>query len=316
MLFTLRRTAMLATAALAGGIALFAPAAWASATGHDLSAPTSTAPVTGTATAEPSGPTPPVLTGVRTGRHATYDRTVFDFTGGTPGYRVEYGELRQEGTGALVPLAGAAHLHVEFTGAYTRDPSTGAGTFNLRTVRNPGLPTLRQIKFGGEFEAHIAAGLGLTDRVGFRAFTLANPPRVVVDVAHQPSQPFRASPVSLAGTAPDVLVDRVRSGRHPGYDRLVFDIEGSARPELRAGYAGTGSSIDILFTGQGSPTTSPHASHAGPSNVYIGLPELRGVSFTVIGAGMMTARVSTAHRHGFRVMVLTSPTRVVLDVAH
>ncbi|GIH17485.1 AMIN-like domain-containing (lipo)protein [Rugosimonospora africana] len=150
----------------------------------DLPAPAGTAPVTGTATADPWGPTPPVLTGVRTGRHANFDRTVFDFTGGTPGFRVEYGDLRQEGTGALVPLAGAAHLHVEFTGAYTRDPRTGAGRFDLHTVANPALPTLRQVRFGGEFEAHIAAGLGLTHRAGFRAFALSNPPRVVVDVAH------------------------------------------------------------------------------------------------------------------------------------
>ena len=46
------------------------------------------------------------------------------------------------------------------------------------------MPALRQVRFGGEYEAHIAAGLGLAHRVGFRAFALSNPPRVVVDVAH------------------------------------------------------------------------------------------------------------------------------------
>ncbi len=150
----------------------------------DLPAPAATAPVTGAATADPWGPTPPVLTGVRTGRHASYDRTVFDFSGGTPAFRVEYGDLRQEATGALVPLAGGAHLRVEFTGAYTRAPRTGAGSFDLRLVVDPALPALRQVRFGGEFEAHIAAGLGLAHRTGFRAIALNNPPRVVVDVAH------------------------------------------------------------------------------------------------------------------------------------
>ncbi len=59
----------------------------------DLPAPTSVTPVTGTATAQPWDPRPPTLVGVRTGLHEHYDRTVFDFAGGTPGYRVEYGPL-------------------------------------------------------------------------------------------------------------------------------------------------------------------------------------------------------------------------------
>jgi hypothetical protein len=312
-MFTLRSSAVLAAAVV--GVALTASATWAAAGAQDLPAPTQTVPVTGTATAAPWDPSPPVLTGVRTGRHDSYDRTVFDFTGGTPDYRVEYGDLRQEGTGALVPLAGAAHLHVEFTGAYTRNPQTGAGSFDLHTVLNPALPTLRQVKFGGEFEAHIAAGLGLADRVGFRAFTLANPPRLVVDVAHQPGQAFAAAPVTVAGTAAEVAVQRVRAGSHPGYDRLVFDVRGTARPSVRVGYAGAGSAIDVDFTAAGSAALAPHATFSGPSTVHMGLTELRSVTFTTHGAGRMTARVDTAHRHGLRVTVLTSPTRVVLDVA-
>ena len=66
-----------------------------SAAAADLGPPTQTAPVT----AGPTGPGPALLTGVRVGRHDTYDRTVFDFTGGTPGYRVEYAPLYTEGRG-------------------------------------------------------------------------------------------------------------------------------------------------------------------------------------------------------------------------
>ena len=54
----------------------------------DLPAPTNTSPVVGSATASPDSPVPPTLVGVRYGLHARYDRTVFDFTGGTPNYRV------------------------------------------------------------------------------------------------------------------------------------------------------------------------------------------------------------------------------------
>ena len=146
-------------------------------------------------------------------------------------------------------------------------------------------------------------------------FTLANPYRVVVDVAHQPSQPFGTATVGRDGTAPDVIVTGVRSGAHPGYDRLVFDIAGSDPATWRARYLG-GGTIEVLFTGNGSPTTSPHATHSGPATVPIGLTAIKSVSFTVIGAGLMTANVSTAARHGFRILVLTNPTRIVLDVAH
>jgi hypothetical protein len=150
----------------------------------DLPAPTGVTPVTGTATVPPWDPHPPTLVGVRTGRHEFYDRTVFDFTGGTPGYRVEYAPLVAEGTGTPVPLAGAATLRVVFDGAFPYDVATGASTIDLGRVYDPRLPTLRQIRSGGAFEGRISFGLGLADRVGFRVLRLTGPPRIAVDVAH------------------------------------------------------------------------------------------------------------------------------------
>jgi hypothetical protein len=149
-------------------------------TAADLGAPTNTAPIT----AGPSGTGLPLLVNVRYGRHDAYDRTVFDFTGGLPGYRVEYGTLYTEGKGDPVPIAGVATLAIHFHPAYAHNPSTGASTYNLGQTLNPNLPTLRQIRFGGEFEGYVAAGLGLNKRAGFRVFTLTGPDRVVVDVAH------------------------------------------------------------------------------------------------------------------------------------
>jgi hypothetical protein len=282
-----------------------------SAAAADLGPPTRTA----TVTAGPTGTGPALLTGVRVGRHDAYDRTVFDFTGGTPGYRVEYAPLYTEGKGDLVHLEGAQTLSIHFHPAYAHDPETGAPTADLNQVLTPRFPTLRQVKFGGDFEGYVSAGLGLADRVGFRVFTLANPYRVVVDVAHQPGQPFGTGTVGRDGTAPDVIVTGVRSGAHPGYDRLVFDIAGRDQPTWRARYL-SGGTIEVLFTGRGSPTTSPHATHDGPATVPIGLTALKSVSFTIIGAGLMTANVSTAARHGFRVLTLSDPTRIALDIAY
>jgi hypothetical protein len=111
-----------------------------------------------------------------------------------------------------------------------------------------------------------------------------------------------------------VLIKGVRAGSHPGYDRLVFDLAGTDPPTFRAQYL-TGGQIEIRFTGRGSAAVSPHASFSGPATVSYGLPALRGVTFHVIGAGVMTAIVSTAARHGFRVLLLTGPTRLALDIS-
>jgi hypothetical protein len=291
--------AVVLTLATGVGFALTASVARAGPAAAELRAPTQTSTVTGTGAAA-------TLVGVRVGRHATYDRTVFDFTGGTPGYRVEYGTLTHQARDLTIPLAGSATLVVVFTGVDT--------AVDLDRVLNPRFPTLLQVKSGGAFEGYASFGLGLRDRVGFRVFTLHSPERVVVDVAHQPTRPFRTTSFEFAGTAAEALVDRVRGGRHPGYDRLVFDMHGADLPYVEVAYAGSGSTIHVDFTGLGSDLVSPHASFSGPRTVRFGLPELESVSFEVHGAGLMTATVSTAHRHGFRVMLLHQPTRVVLDV--
>jgi hypothetical protein len=259
------RRSLLAVAVCAG-LVLALPAV---AQAADLPAPTSTTAIAG----DPSGSGRPVLTGIRTGSHDAYDRTVFDFTGGTPGWRVEYGPLVEQGRGNTIPLAGAASLLVVFSGA-------GVPAVDLGHVYDPNLPTLRQIKSGGYFEGRAGFGLGVADRVGFRVLVLHGPDRIAVDVAHQPTQPFVAGPFLYTGTAPDAVVTAVRTGHHPGYDRTVLDLAGAPWPSLDVRYVGTGSTIRVLFTATGS-----------------------------------TVDIPTPYRHGFRVMLLSDPTRVAVDNA-
>ena len=271
----------------------------------ELPAPTNTAPVTGAGTGLST------LVNVRTGRHDRYDRTVFDFTGGTPSYRVEYGTLVHVARGDPIPLAGPADLVVVFHDAFAHNVETGATTYDTNRVLDPNLPTLRQIKFGGDFEGVVSAGLGLADRVGFRVFTLHNPERVVVDVAHQPAQAFGTTTVWVGDASADTVIDGVRAGAHPGYDRLVFDL---ATPEVSyvfVAYRLNTSTVVVGFSGQNVP-----AVVHGPRTVQFGLSQLKSVSFTVYDNGTVSAFVTTASRHGFRVMVLHQPTRLVVDVAH
>jgi AMIN domain len=306
-MWTITRRAGVLTLAATVGLALTATTVSASST--DLPAPTGTAPVSATGTATGLGETK--LVNVRTGRHAAYDRTVFDFTAGTPGYHVEYGTLVNGGSGSPIPLAGAASLVVVFTPAFAHDVNTGAVTYDITRTLNPKLPTLQQIRFGEDFEAHVSAGLGLVDRVGFRVFQLHNPDRVVIDVAHQPTQPFGTQTVWVGDASQNTIVNGVRSGRHPGYDRLVFDLA-TTEPSLTfVGYRTTTSTLTVGFSGRNVPAVLP-----GPGTVHFGLPALRDLSWQGYGNGTATAFVSTAHRHGFRVMILHQPTRLVVDVAH
>jgi AMIN domain-containing protein len=279
----------------------------------DLPAPTSTTPVTGTATVPPSDPHPPTLVGVRTGLHEQYDRTVFDFTGGTPGYRVEYGPLVAQGSGTTIPLNGAATLRVVFDGAYPYDVATGASTIDLGRVYDPRLPTLRQIKSGGASEGYISFGLGLADRVGFRVLRLTGPPRIVVDVAHQPAQPFTTDRFQGgAGTAAQVQISGVRAAAHPGYDRVVFDLATATTPLISVSYTvPTPTTIHVGFTA----ATTARGVVTGPNPVPTGLTQAQSVSVTVYDNGTVSAFITTHHRTGYRVLLLTDPTRLVVDIA-
>ena len=269
----------------------------------ELPAPTRTATSTGAG----EGTGYPTLVGVRWAAHPAYDRVVFDFANATPGWRAAYEPLRAQGTGDVVPLAGAATLALTFHVART--------AIALRAMY-PALPTLRQVGWGGDFEGYVGAGLGLRDRVGFRVFALSGPPRVVVDVAHQPAAPFGYTAVSRAGTAANALVGGIRTGVHPGYDRVVFDVTGTALPTVRVAYASsTSTTVVVTLVALGSATAAPHASCAVPLPLTTGLTALRSVSGTA-GAGVLTFRLATSRRHGFRVAVLTGPTRVVTDLAH
>jgi len=265
--------------ALAVGAVLFTTATQASALASDLPAPTPTKPIAGAATGKPLPL--PTLTNIRTGRHDRYDRTVFDFTGGTPAYRVQYDVLRPQAAEGVIAVNGAATLVVVFEGvSVTKAPGT----------RNPELPTLRQIKFGGAFEGYASFGLGLRDRVGFRVFVLHGPDRVVVDVAHQPTQAFQTAPFAYPGPAASAPVERVRFGHHPGYDRVVFDLRGPDWPTFTAAYAGT--TLRLNLTGSGTYTFGKTT-----------------VRFTASGVDIVTGR-----RSGFRVLLLHNTTRIAVDL--
>lgn len=131
-----------------------------------------TAPVAGSA-----GPV--TITAVTVGRHPDFDRVVFTATTGIPSWDVRYvPQVTRDGSGAPVPLAGAADIRVLVHGtAWTTRPS-------VQVNLSPGFPALRQVTGAGEFEGVLTYGIGQQAKTGFRVFTLTGPDRLVVDLHH------------------------------------------------------------------------------------------------------------------------------------
>jgi hypothetical protein len=127
------------------------------------------------------GVAPAVLERVRIGRHAGFDRVVFEFKAGTPAWSARYvPKVVHDGSGRPVPLAGRAFIHIVFRRTSIDRPSAGGPEI----VRTPRLATLLQLKEAGDFEGVVSFGLGLRRKVGFRGFRLTAPGRIAIDVAH------------------------------------------------------------------------------------------------------------------------------------
>ena len=172
----LTRTGVLLTAAAATAtVALTSLPA-----GADLGAPTSTSTRTVTRSPSPF----PHLIGIRTGRHATFDRVVFDLRGAAPGYKVGYVDtVREDGSGKVIDMRGGANLMVRLRPAQAhRNDGSPTYTGSKRIFVDD--PELREVAFAGDFEGVVSIGLGVHAKHGFRVMTLSDPTRIVVDIAH------------------------------------------------------------------------------------------------------------------------------------
>jgi hypothetical protein len=137
------------------------------------------------------------LVDVRAGRHPSFDRVVFEFNHAVPDATVQYGTVRTQGRGNELPLLGRAFLAVDFTGADAHNDN-GQPSFAQIGGMTLNFPTLTQVGFAGDFEGQVTFGLGLSGRAGFRVFKLANPPRLVIDLAHPARAPGRVQPTRHA----------------------------------------------------------------------------------------------------------------------
>ena len=180
---TVRRLAVaLAGGAVLGATALAAPASAAPGCSTDWRSLPESVAGSGSGTVDE----------IRTGRHACFDRLVIDIDGAAGsdvGYRVEYvPQFRQDGSGHVVPLRGAADLQIVVDrpayagGTATYDPAVDAEAEDVA-----GYSTFRQVAWGQSFEGQSTIGLGVRARLPYRVSVLPGPgddTRIVVDVAH------------------------------------------------------------------------------------------------------------------------------------
>jgi len=123
------------------------------------------------------------LIALRAGRHAGYDRVVFQLDGPIPSYSVRYVPVvRLDGSGDPLRLRGAAFLEVVIR-ALTHDQHYRPVLTPTRL--RPDFPALREVNAPGSFEGQTTAGIGVSSGAPFRVLELANPTRIVIDLKTQ-----------------------------------------------------------------------------------------------------------------------------------
>ncbi|RAS61796.1 hypothetical protein C8D87_109243 [Lentzea atacamensis] len=119
------------------------------------------------------------LTNVRTERQPTFDRVVFDLTGGKPQDSVQpIAEPVSCGSGKPITAKGVEFLEVRLQPA---DGHSYTGPRNITT----GLGTAQSVVFTCDFEADLSIAIGVGHRnATYEAYFQDNPLRYVVDIKH------------------------------------------------------------------------------------------------------------------------------------
>jgi len=128
-----------------------------------------------------------LLTGVRAAAHAGYDRLVFEFRNGVPGYDVRYVDrpLRADGSGAPVAVRGGAILRIRMEPALDADLTQASAprTYTGPTRFEPSTAAIVEVVRTGGFEAVLTWAAGIDGKRPFTVTRLENPSRIVIDVA-------------------------------------------------------------------------------------------------------------------------------------
>lgn len=132
----------------------------------------------------PGSGRPVRLEALETGRHPHFDRLVFRFRDGLPGYHLEYIDrpVRDCGSGEVVPLPGDGWLEIRMSPAQAHTDE-GRPTAAPRQ-QAADLPVVLELRRTCDFEGIVTYVAALRSPNRYRVVTLEDPPRVVVDIRH------------------------------------------------------------------------------------------------------------------------------------
>ncbi|ONI88374.1 hypothetical protein ALI22I_18585 [Saccharothrix sp. ALI-22-I] len=127
----------------------------------------------------------PVLTNIRTGRHADFDRVVLDLNGHRPQFFIRcVDQLIYDGSGYPSSLPGNYFLEVRSTPAQAHDDNGNPTYTGPRSFETPALTNVQAVEITGDYEANLTVGIGMRRDSWHRVFLLDAPTRVVIDVGH------------------------------------------------------------------------------------------------------------------------------------
>ncbi len=128
-----------------------------------------------------------LLTAVRASRHTGYDRVVFEFREGVPGYDIRYvvPPVRADGSGEEIAVGGSAVLRVRMEPALDADLTQESAplTYKGPTRFSPDTTSVAELARAGGFEAVLTWAVGVEEKQPFRVTRLQDPPRLVIDLS-------------------------------------------------------------------------------------------------------------------------------------
>ncbi len=157
----------------------------------DTTGTTTSSPVLEEATTDPvvvkgTSTVVSLLTDVRAAAHDGYDRIVFEFRNGLPGYDVRYVEspVVADGSGDEVAVAGRAVLLVRMEPALDADLTQASApqTYTGPQRFTPATTAVAELVRTGGFEAVLTWAAGVDEKRPFLVSTLESPSRLVIDV--------------------------------------------------------------------------------------------------------------------------------------
>jgi hypothetical protein len=152
------------------------------------------------------------------------------------------------------------------------------------------------------------------------------------DSTDAPPFPANTEPDSGEASADSfVTVTAIRTGLHDGYDRVVFEVDGTGAPGWDVRYVdeaasqGSGMAVpvegeailQVTITGVGLPTETGIEEYDGSAPLPgAGTDVVTEVVWDTTFEGTSVAFVGLSEELPFRVYLLEDPARIVLDVVH